>query len=62
MKYGIKVPISFDNHGEYTDWLWIVDSDLKPRLFETLEKAQKEIVYWGPSAIIEEYGENNTNR
>ena len=58
MKYGIKVPIALDNHGEHTDWLWVVDHHLKPRLYETLEEARKDTVFWGPNAIVEEYGKS----
>ena len=45
MKYGIKVPIALDNHGEYTDWLWITIGDskfqLEPMLFEDRELAEE---------------------
>lgn len=58
MKYGIKVPIALDHHGEYADWLWVVDHYLKPKLYETYEEAQKDIIFWGPNAKVEEYGES----
>lgn len=63
MKYGIKVPIALDNHGEHTDWLWVVDYYHKPKLYDTIEQAEKETIFWGPNAIVEVYGETeNSNR
>ena len=45
MIYGIKVPIALDNHGEYTDWLWVTQGDSKfqlaPLLFEDKELAEE---------------------
>jgi len=61
MKYGIKVPIALDNHGEHTDWLWVVDYYQKPRLYETKEQAQKDALLWGPNAIVEEYDESKNS-
>lgn len=58
MKYGIKVPVSLDNHGEYTDWLWVVDMNLKPKLYDSYESAHKDTVFWGPNAKVEEHGES----
>lgn len=63
MKYGIKVPIALDNHGEHTDWLWVVDYYHKPKLYDSIAQAEKDTVLWGPNAIVEVYGETeNTNR
>ena len=61
MKYGIKVPIALDNHGEHTDWLWVVDYYQKPRLYETKEQARKDALLWGPNAIVEEYDESKNS-
>ena len=63
MKYGIKVPIALDHHGEYTDWLWVTMGDskfqLEPMLFEERELAEEYAVkVWGPGAIVEVYGES----
>lgn len=61
--YGIKVPISLDNHGEFVDWLWVTQGDskfqIKPILFENLEEAKDYASnVWGNSAIVEVYDEN----
>lgn len=66
MKYGVKIPISLDNHGEFTDWLWVTRGDSKFQmetvLFET-EKEAKEYALnvWGDSAIVEVYGETENS-
>lgn len=51
MKYGIKVYINPEEQ------LWVVDRELKPVLYDTIEQAQKDLVYWGDKAQVEEYGE-----
>lgn len=66
MKYGIKVPIALDNHGEYTDWLWITIGDskfqLEPMLFEERVLAEEyALKVWGNNAIVEEYDENKNS-
>ena len=63
MKYGIKVPLALDHHGEYNDWLWVTQGDskfqLEPLLFEERELAEEyALKVWGPNAIVEEYGES----
>ena len=63
MKYGIKVPITLDHHGEYADWLWVTRGDSKfqmePVLFETKQEADKYALNtWGESAKVELYGES----
>ena len=63
MKYGIKVPIALDNHGEHTDWLWVTKGDSKfqlaPLLFEIKQEAvDYALNVWGETAIVEEYGES----
>ena len=50
--YGIKVKISADEE------LWVVDFDLQPKLYESFELAQKDILFWGPNAKVEVYGES----
>ena len=62
MKYGIKVPLALDHHGEYNDWLWVTQGDskfqLEPLLFEERELAEEyALKVWGHNAIVEEYGE-----
>ena len=66
MKYGIKVPIALDNHGEYTDWLWMTIGDskfqLQPMLFEDRKLAEEyALKVWGNNAIVEEYGETDNS-
>jgi len=63
MKYGIKVPLALDHHGEYNDWLWVTQGDgkfqLEPLLFEEKELAEEyALKVWGYSAIVEEYVQN----
>lgn len=63
MKYGIKVPLALDHHGEYNDWLWVTQGDskfqLEPLLFEERELAEEyALKVWGHNAIVEEYGES----
>ena len=67
MIYGIKVPIALDNHGQYTDWLWVTQGDSKfqlaPLLFEDKELAEEyALKVWGPNAIVEEYVEETDTR
>lgn len=62
MKFGIKVPIALDHHGEYADWLWVTQGDSKfqlvPLLFDSKQEAEQHALnVWGDSAIVEEYGE-----
>jgi len=67
MKYGIKVPLALDHHGEYNDWLWVTQGDgkfqLEPLLFEEKELAEEyALKVWGHNAKVEIYGESkNTN-
>ena len=66
MKYGIKVPIALDNHGEHTDWLWITQGDSKfhlaPMLFENKDEAEQyALKVWGENAIVELYGESKNS-
>jgi len=62
MMYGIKVPLSLDNHGEYNDWLWVTEDSqfkLNPLLFADKELAlEYALKVWGYSAIVEEYVQN----
>ena len=63
MKYGVKVPISLDNHGEYTDWLWVTRGDSKFQMEAILFESEKEakdyaLKVWGETAIVEVYGES----
>ena len=55
MKYGIKVKISADEE------LWVVDMNLQPKLYESYESAHKDILFWGPNAKVEEYGESKSS-
>ena len=63
-RWGIKVPISLDNHGEYTDWLWVTRGDSKfqiePILFDTQQQAQAYAAgVWGDAAVVEVYDEDS---
>ena len=52
MKYGIKVYINEE------DQLWVVDMNLEPVLYDSIEEAKKHIVFWGEKAQVEAYGES----
>ena len=51
MKYGIKVYINEE------DQLWVVDMNLDPVLYDSIDEAKKHVVFWGDKAKVEEYGE-----
>lgn len=56
MKYGIKVYINEE------DQLWVVDRELNPVLYDSIDEARKHIVFWGDKAQVEVYGENKDTR
>lgn len=63
MKYGIKVPLALDHHGEYNDWLWVTQGDSKfhlaPLLFDSKDEAEQYALNtWGENAKVEKYGES----
>lgn len=55
MLYGIKVKISDEEQ------LWVVDTNLKPKLYESYELAHKDTIFWGPNAKVEIYGETENS-
>ena len=60
MKYGIKIPFILDH-----DYMWVTEGDskfqIRPLLFDEREFAEEyALKVWGPSAIVEVYGETET--
>lgn len=58
MKYGIKIPFVFDS-----DYMWVTQGDSKfqlaPLLFDDKKEAEEyALKVWGPTAIVDVYGED----
>lgn len=58
MKYGIKIPFIFDS-----EYMWLTQGDSKfqlaPLLFDSKAEAEEyALKVCGPTAIVEEYGQD----